>query len=98
MAKGRKSSNFSKEGIESLAKNKPVVYKIFSSKGKNIYTGVAKRGRVEQRLKEHLPGGSAPVRGGVKLQIQQKPSIDDAKKSEKIIIKRDKPRFNKQDK
>jgi len=51
----KKSGNFDKKGIESLAKDKPVVYKIKNDKGKNLYTGVAKRGRVEERLKEHLP-------------------------------------------
>ncbi len=40
---------FSPEG---LAKDKPVVYKIEDDKGKNLYTGVAQRGRVEARMKE----------------------------------------------
>ncbi len=94
----RKSGNFNKEGIESLSKNKPVVYKIENSRGKNIYTGVAKRGRVEERLKEHLPGGADPVRGGVKVQITQKDSISDALKSEARIIKQQQPPQNKKSK
>jgi hypothetical protein len=56
MPKG-KSADFAKEGIESLPKNKPIVYKIENRKGDNIYAGVAKRGRVEERLEEHLTGG-----------------------------------------
>lgn len=94
----RKSGNFNKEGIESLAKNKPVVYKIENSRGKNIYTGIAKRGRVEERLKEHLPGGADPVRGGVKVKITQKDSISDALKSEARIIKQQQPPQNKKSK
>ncbi len=97
MAK-RKSGSFTQEGIESLSKDKPVVYKIENSKGKNIYTGVAKRGRVEKRLKEHLPGGPDPVRGGVKVKIIQKNSIDDALKSEARIIRQQQPPQNKKDK
>ena len=97
MAK-RKSGSFTQEGIESLSKDKPVVYKIENSKGKNIYTGVAKRGRVEERLKEHLPGGPDPVRGGVKVKIIQKNSIDDAFKSEARIIRQQQPPQNKKDK
>lgn len=97
MAK-RKSGSFTQEGIESLSKDKPVVYKIENSKGKNIYTGVAKRGRVEERLKEHLPGGPDPVRGGVKVKIIQKNSIDDALKSEARIIRQQQPPQNKKDK
>lgn len=45
---GKKSGKFDSSGIEGLAKNKPVVYKIENSKGDNIYTGVAKRGRVSK--------------------------------------------------
>lgn len=95
---GKKSGKFDSSGIEGLARNKPVVYQIENSKGENIYTGVAKRGRVEERLKEHLPGAKDPIRGGVKVKIQQKSSIDAALKSEARIIKQHKPTQNKQGK
>jgi len=95
---GKKSADFDKKGIEGLAKDKPVVYKVEDSKGKNIYTGVAKRGRVEERLKEHLPGGKDPVRGGVRLKILQKSSIDEALRSEARIIKQQQPPQNKKGK
>ena len=48
---GKKSGKFDNSGIEGLAKDKPVVYKIENSKGENIYTGSAKRGRIEERLR-----------------------------------------------
>jgi len=95
---GKKSGKFDSEGIDDLAKNKPVVYQIENSKGKNIYTGVAKRGRVDDRLKEHLPGAKDAVRGGVKVRIQQKASIADALKSEARIIKKQKPTQNRKGK
>ena len=95
---GKKSGSFDNEGIEGLAKDKPVVYKIENKKGVNIYTGVAKKGRVEDRLKEHLPGGSDPIRGGAKVRIQQKPTIPDAEKSEARIIKQQQPSQNKKGK
>ena len=95
---GKKSGRFDSEGIGGLAKDKPVVYKIENSGGKNIYTGSAKRGRVEERLKEHLPGGKDPIRGGAKVKIQQKSSIDEALKSEARIIKQQKPPQNKKGK
>ncbi len=94
----KKSGAFTKEGIESLAKDKPVVYKIKDGKGSNLYTGVAKRGRVETRLKEHLPGGSDPIRSGKKVTITQKSSIDEALKTEARIIKKSKPPQNKKGK
>lgn len=95
---GKKSGSFDEQGIEGLAKNKPVVYHIEDNKGKTLYTGVAKKGRVEDRLKEHLPGGSDPVRGGAKVKIQQKSSITEAEKAEARSIKRNKPPQNKKGK
>ena len=92
---GKKSGSFDEKGIESLAKDKPIVYTIGDSKGDPLYVGVAKKGRVEERLKEHLPGAADPVPGGVKVKIQQKPSIAEAKKSEARIIKKQKPPQNK---
>ena len=95
---GKKSGNFDKKGIEGLAKNKPVVYTIEDNEGKDLYVGVAKKGRVEERLKEHLPGGQDPIKGANKVRIKQKSSIADAEKSEAKIIKKQKPPQNKRGK
>lgn len=95
---GKKSGGFNEKGIEELAKGKPVVYVIEDKNGDNVYTGIAKRGRVEERLKEHLPGGPDPVRGGVKVRIHQKDSIAEAEKAEARIIKRQRPPQNKKGK
>ena len=95
MAK-KQTSGFNKSGIDSLAQDKPVVYKILNAAGDNVYTGIAKRGRVADRLKEHLPGAKDAIPGGKKVRIEQKPSIDEARKSEARIIKRSKPKHNKQ--
>ena len=97
MAK-KKSGSFDKDGIEGLAKDKPVLYDIEDKNGKTLYTGVAKRGRVEDRLKEHLPGGPDPIRGGAKVKIKQKPSIADAEKAEARAIKQKQPPQNKKGK
>ncbi len=95
---GNKSVDFDEKSIEGLAKNKPVVYNIEDKNGKTLYTGVAKRGRVEDRIKEHLPGGSDPIRGGSKVKIQQKASIIDAEKAEARAIKKNQPPQNKRGK
>jgi len=97
MAK-KKTSDFNPEAIEDLAQDKPVVYKIFDQKGENIYTGSAKRGRVSDRIKDHLPGGSDSVPGGAKVRIEQHNSIEEAEKSEARIISRTKPKYNKRGK
>ena len=93
-----KTVPFNEEGIEKLPDNKPVVYKILNSQGDNIYTGVAKRGRVHERIEEHLGSGLAKIPGAIKVQITQKDSIAEAEKSETRIISRSQPRYNKKEK
>jgi hypothetical protein len=93
----KKTVMFNQTGIERLPDDKPVVYKIFSDGGRNNYTGVAKRGRVQERLQEHLPGGKDPVPGN-KVQIEQMPSISEAEAKEARIISRSKPPHNEQGK
>jgi hypothetical protein len=92
---GKKSGSFDEKGIESLAQDKPVVYDIQDDEGNTLYIGSAKRGRVEQRLKEHLPGGLDPIRGGTKVKIQQKSSITEAEEAETRAIERKQPTQNK---
>ena len=71
--------------------------KIETEGGRNNYTGIAQRGRVQERLAEHLPGGKDPI-PGTKVQVEQMPSIDDARVKEAGIIKRSQPTYNKQGK
>ena len=89
----RKTVSFNQKGISKLPDNKPVVYKITTAGGKNNYTGVAQRGRVQERLQEHLAGNKDPVPGS-KVQVQQMPSIEEAKAREARIIARSKPPHN----
>lgn len=51
---GKKTVNFNKTGISKLPNDKPVLYRIETGGGKPNYVGVAKRGRVQERLEEHL--------------------------------------------
>ena len=45
----RKPVKLNKQGIAKLPDNKPVVYKIQTGSGANNYTGIAQRGRVQER-------------------------------------------------
>ena len=92
-----KSTTYNKTGISKLSDDKPVVYKIQSESGKNNYTGIAKRGRVRERLNEHLPGGKDYIPGS-KVHIEQMDSIAEAREKESRIISRSKPKYNKQGK
>lgn len=92
-----KTTKFNKSGISNLPNDKPVVYKIQTEGGKNNYTGIAKRGRVQERIAEHLPGSKEYI-PGTNVQIQQMNSIADARRTESRIISRSKPKHNKQGK
>jgi hypothetical protein len=94
---GKKTVPFNRSGIGKLPEDKPVLYKILTDGGKNNYTGVAKRGRVQERLEEHLPGGKDAV-PGAKVQIEQMSSIGDAERKETRIIARSQPTHNEQGK
>jgi hypothetical protein len=87
----RKTVPFNQHGIGKLPDNKPVVYKFLTEGGTNNYTGIAQRGRVQERLKEHLGAGKDPV-PGTKVIIQQHSSIDEARSQEQRIIARSQPK------
>jgi len=89
----KKTVPFNQKGIQKLPDNKPVVYKILTEGGKNNYTGAAQRGRVQDRLREHLPGGK-DYGPGAKVQIDQMGSIKEAEAKEMRIITRSKPPHN----
>ncbi len=91
----KKTVSFTKKGISKLPDDKPAVYKIQTEGGTNNYTGVAKRGRIQERILEHLKEGDIP---GAKVQIEQVSSIQEAEKKEARIIARVEPKYNEQGK
>lgn len=91
----RKTVKFNQPGVAKLPNDKPVVYKIQTDSGKTNYVGIAKRGRVQERILEHLDAGEIP---GATVQIEQMSSIQEAQKKEESIIARTKPKYNEQGK
>ncbi len=91
----RKTVRYNDTGAAKLPEDKPVVYKIQTEGGRTNYVGMAKRGRVQERILEHLADGDIP---GAKVQIQQVSSIQDAQKAEARIIARTQPKYNEQGK
>ncbi|MCY3954823.1 MAG: hypothetical protein OXF47_02365 [Nitrospira sp.] len=89
----KKTVNYNQFGASKLPQDKPVVYRIKTNAGQTNYVGIAKRGRVQERIQEHLAAGNIP---GAKVEIEQKPSIQDARKTEALAIARSKPKYNKQ--
>ena len=90
---GTKKVKYSKTEIDKLPNNKPALYRIETGSGNLNYTGVAKRGRVQERVAEHL--GKIP---GTTVRIEQFSSIQDATKKEARVIKRSQPKYNKRGK
>ncbi len=88
-----RKTKFNKSAIGSLPDDKPVLYRIETEAGKLNYAGIAKKGRVQDRLAEHL--GEIP---GAKVSIEQFSSIAEARSKEKNVIKRNQPKYNDQDK
>lgn len=81
---------YNKSDIEQLPNDKPVLYRIKTKADNLNYVGIAQKGRVRERLKEHL--GEIP---GATVSIEQFGSISDARKKEKNVIKRNNPKYNK---
>lgn len=91
----KKTVKFNKSGIDNLPNDKPVVYRIMTGSGKTNYAGVANRGRVRDRLEEHLRRGRDRIPGTV-VQIEQLDHISQARDIESNIIARTNPKYNKQ--
>ncbi len=89
----KKTINHNKTNISKLPDDKPVMYKIKTKTGKVNYVGVAKKGRVQERIEEHLQGQKDYV-PGAKVQIEQCGSIAEARKMETAAIKRIQPKHN----
>ena len=88
-----KKVKYNKQGIGQLPNDKPVIYRIETESGRMNYVGVAQRGRVQERLSEHL--GKIP---GARVRIEQFNSISDAQKKEVNVIRRNQAKYNKQGK
>lgn len=91
----RKTVKFTLTGIEKLPDDKPVVYRIQTDGGNTNYVGVAQRGRVQDRLREHLGAGEIP---GAKVQVEQLSTIKEARDTETRIIGRSQPKYNEKGK
>jgi excinuclease UvrABC nuclease subunit len=84
--------------INDLPNDKPIVYKLKDREGENIYTGVAGKGNVHDRLADHFPGHKDAIPGAFKVQIDQQSSIGEAERKEANIISRSKPKYNQKGK
>ncbi len=79
---------FNKQNVNQVDNKKLTMYTL-KKQGKPIYIGTAKRGRVSDRLGEHL--GSMP---GAEFSTRTFGTIGEARRAEENKIKREKPKYN----
>lgn len=98
MPKFSRTQKFTKTNIEKVPENKAIVYKIKNPAGTNLYTGIAGRGRGQDRLEEHKYLKREKIPGGTRFQFAQVKNKDRAELIEKQIIKKERPKFNEMNK
>lgn len=87
----KKTVKYNRQEIDKLPNDRPVIYRIKTGTGHDNYVGTAKKGRVRERIAEHLD--EIP---GAKVEIEQFSSKKEAQKKEANVIKRTKPKYNEQ--
>lgn len=96
--KFNRTQKFTKANIVDVPENKAIVYKLKNAAGVNLYTGIAGRGRGQDRLLEHKELKKDNIPGATRFQITQVKNKEVAKKLEKQVIKKEQPKFNEQNK
>jgi len=98
MPKFTNAKKLNKTNIKKIPENKPIIYRFLNNSNKELYTGIAKRNRTQDRLLEHLSLNKEKIPGATKIKIIQMPNIEKAEKLEKSLIKKLQPKFNIKDK
>ncbi|KKU91067.1 MAG: hypothetical protein UY23_C0004G0012 [Candidatus Jorgensenbacteria bacterium GW2011_GWA1_48_11] len=98
MTKFSRTQKFTKANIENVPEGKAIVYKLKNAAGENLYTGIAGRGRGQDRLQEHKDLKREMIPGATKFQFSQVKNKDRAEQVEKQIIRKEQPKFNEQNK
>jgi len=89
-----KTKTITKGNIEKVPGNKPGIYRIKNAQDKTLYVGMAKGGRLDERIAEH----KGEFKGGTRFQYKLAPNKEAAERMERKEIKNWKPVFNKKDK
>ena len=98
MTKFNKTQKFTKANIAKVPQDKAIVYKIKNRQGENLYTGIAGRGRSQDRLLEHKDIKKEQISEGTRFQYAQVKTKDRAHQIEKSIIRKEQPEHNDQHK
>jgi len=94
MPKFTNAKKFNKTNIKNVPKDKPIVYRLLNNSNDDLYLGIAKKNRTQDRLLEHINLKKEKISGATKIKIAQVPNLDNAKNIEKKLIKQLQPKFN----
>lgn len=89
-----KTKPMTKADIANVPGNKPGIYRIKNAQDKTLYVGMAKGGRLDERIAEH----KGIFKGGTHFQYKLASSKEVAERMERKEIKNWKPVFNKKHK
>ncbi len=98
MLKFSRIQKFTKANIANVPQDKAIIYKIKSRSGENLYTGIAGRGRGQDRLVEHKDIKKDQIPEGTRFQYARVKTKVRAHQIEKSIIKKEQPEHNEQHK
>src|SRR3989344_4943126 len=98
MTKFSRTQKFTKANIANVPQDKAIIYKIKSRSGENLYTGIAGRGRGQDRLVEHKDIKKEQIPEGTRFQYVHVKTKVHAHQIEKSIIKKEQPEHNDQHK
>lgn len=98
MPKFSRTQKFTKANIAKVPEDKAIVYKIRNLGGENLYTGIAGRGRSQERLMEHKDIKKEKIPEGTRFQYAQVKTKVRAHQIEKSVIKKEQPEHNEQHK
>ena len=98
MPKFSRTQKFTKDNIAKVPQNKAIIYKIKDVGRENLYTGIAGRGRSQERLLEHKEVKKEKIPEGTRFQYAQVKNKERARVIEKQIIRMEQPEFNDQHK
>jgi predicted GIY-YIG superfamily endonuclease len=87
-----------KANIKDIPENEPIVYRLLNNSNNELYTGIAKRNRIQDRLLEHLNIQKEKISGATKLKLHRLIIWRVLKKIEKKLLKQLQPKFNVKDK
>lgn len=54
MPKFTNAKKFNKTNIKNVPENKPIIYRLLNNSNDDLYLGIAKRNRTQDRLLEHI--------------------------------------------